>query len=253
MVILRNLIIGFLIVSIVACTDKEQGKQEKAETKAQHETHESETSSEVPELWAFHDVIYQIWHKAWPEKNTNMLKDLIPEIETGFAKLEKASLPGILRDKKESWTKGIQDMAGIIETYKKTAAADQKESLLKAAEDLHTQFEMLVRLVRPVMKEIDHFHQELYMIYHYYMPEYNLEKIDASAAELLLRMEPIEKAKLPSRLTDKQSVFDQAKIGLRESIIQLQNNINGEAEKDQVVKAIEVVHDKYQTLVGVFE
>jgi len=91
------------------------------------------------------------------------------------------------------------------------------------------------------------------MIYHYYMPEYDLKKISDSAAELLARMEPIEKAKLPSRLADKQSVYDQAKIDLKESIIQLQNTINGEEEKDQVVKAIEAVHDEYQTLVGVFE
>lgn len=253
MVILRNLSVGFLILSIIACGGKEQEKKVKAETKPQHETHESETSSEVPELWEFHNVIYQIWHEAWPEKNTKMLKDLIPEIESGFAKLEKASLPGILRDKQKAWTFGIQEMAGIIENYKKTAASDQKEALLKAAEDLHTQFEMLVRLVRPVMKEIDRFHQELYMLYHYYMPEYDVQKIDASAGELLVRMEPIENAKLPVRLTDKQSVFDQAKVGLKESIIQLQRTIKDEVDKDQVVEAVEAVHDMYQKLVGVFE
>jgi hypothetical protein len=85
------------------------------------------------------------------------------------------------------------------------------------------------------------------------MPEYDVKKIEISASELLLRMEPIEKAKLPSRLTDKQPVFDQAKIALKESLIQLQQSIIDEAEKDQVMKAIEVVHDKYQLLVGVFE
>jgi hypothetical protein len=250
---LRTISIGFLMLSIIACGEKEQDNHVKVETEVKQESLDAETSSEVPELWEFHDVIYQIWHEAWPEKNTEMLRDLIPDIETGFAKLEKASLPGILRDKQEDWSKGIQDMAGIIETYKKTAAADQKEPLLKAAEDLHSKFEMLVRFVRPVMKEIDRFHQELYMLYHYYMPEYDVKKIEISASELLLRMEPIEKAKLPSRLTDKQPVFDQAKIALKESLIQLQQSIIDEAEKDQVMKAIEVVHDKYQLLVGVFE
>ena len=253
MQILRFLTAGILIISIMACGGKEQEKQAQTETGKQEETLTTETSSEVPDLWDFHDVIYQIWHEAWPEKNTEMLKELIPEIEAGFAKLEKASLPGILRDKKDAWSIGIQDMAGIIETYKKAAVADQKESLLKAAEDLHTQFEMLVRLVRPVMKEIDQFHQELYLLYHYYMPDYNVQKINASAAELLARMEPIEKVKLPSRLTDKQPVFDQAKIALKESLIQLRQKIKDEDEKDQVIKAIEVVHDKYQILVGVFE
>jgi predicted small lipoprotein YifL len=146
MVFFRFITVGLLILSIAACGDKEQNKTATVETDTQKQAIKTETSSDMPELWEFHEVIYQIWHEAWPEKNTVMLKDLIPEIEAGFAKLEQASLPGILRDKQEAWTKGIQDMAGIIETYKKTAVADEKEALLKAAEDLHSQFELLVRL-----------------------------------------------------------------------------------------------------------
>jgi pyruvate-formate lyase-activating enzyme len=103
------------------------------------------------------------------------------------------------------------------------------------------------------MKEIDQFHQELYMLYHYYMPDYDLQKIKGSAAELLRRMELIEKAKLPSRLTDKQPVFDLAKTDLKESLIRLQQAVGDKPEKDQVNKAIETVHDKYQNLVEIFE
>ena len=188
MTFLRFVTLGLFILYSSACGEKEQEKTVNAETDTQQETLVTETSSDVPELWDFHDVIYQIWHEAWPEKNTEMLKELMPEIEVGFAKLEKVSLPGILRDKQDDWLKGIQDMAEIIKTYKNAAASNQKESLLKAAEDLHTQFEMLVRLVRPVLKEIDQFHQELYMLYHYYMPDYDLQKINASTTELLLRI-----------------------------------------------------------------
>jgi hypothetical protein len=82
---------------------------------------------------------------------------------------------------------------------------------------------------------------------------YDLQKISASAAELIVRMDPIEKAQLPARLKDKQQVYEQAKIALREALKQLQQTIKDEAQKDQVVKAVEVVHDKYQLLVGVFE
>ena len=253
MVFLKSITVGILIFSIYSCGDKEQDKTGTVRTDTQEQVAEAEISSDVPELWEFHDVIYQIWHEAWPEKNTVMLKDLIPEIEAGFAKLEKVSLPGILRDKQEAWAKGIQDLAGIIETYKKTASANQKEALLKAAEDLHSQYEMLVRVIRPVMKEIDLFHQELYMLYHYYMPDYDLQKISASAAELIVRMEPIEKAQLSARLKDKQQIYDQSGTSLREALMQLQQTINDKADKDQVIKAIDLVHDRYQLLVGVFE
>jgi hypothetical protein len=251
--ILRIITLGLFLFLFIACNKKEPEMTANAEKNSDQEVLQAETSSEVPELWEFHDVIYQIWHEAWPEKNTEMLKNLIPDIESGFAKLEKATLPGILRDKQEAWTSGVQDMAGIIGTYKKAASADQKEALLKAAEDLHSQFELLVRLIRPVMKEIDLFHQELYMLYHYYMPEYDLQKINTSAAELLKRLEAIDKAKLPARLTDKKPVFEKSITALRESLTQLKQTAKEKSEKEQVVRAIEEVHDKYQMLVEIFE
>jgi hypothetical protein len=251
--ILRIITLGLFLFLFIACNKKEPEMTANAEKNSDQEVLQAETNSEVPELWEFHDVIYQIWHEAWPEKNTVMLKNLIPEIESGFAKLEKATLPGILRDKQEAWTSGIQDMAGIIETYTKAASTDQKEALLKAAEDLHSQFELLVRLIRPVMKEIDQFHQELYMLYHYYMPEYDLQKINTSTVELLKRLEAIDKAKIPARLTDKQPVFEKSIMALRESLTQLNQVVKEKSEKEQVVRAIEDVHDKYQMLVEIFE
>jgi len=238
MQILKSLGIVTLLIFLVSCGGKEQDPVPGAKDESKTHDMTSETSSDVPELWDFHEVIYQIWHEAWPEKNTQLLTDLIPEIESGFAKLEQAELPGILRDKRDAWNNGIKEMASIIETYKQTAAAGQKEELLKAAENLHTKFEQLVRLIRPVMKEIDRFHQELYMLYHYYMPDYDLQKISASADELSIRMQAIEKTQLPARLKDKQQVYDQARIDLGDAVTQLQQTIKDESQKDQVIKAI---------------
>jgi hypothetical protein len=253
MVYFRIFSTGLILLTIIACSDTKQGrKDQNVETKMESDR-TAETSSDVPALWDFHEVIYQIWHEAWPEKNTTMLKELIPEIEAGFAKLKEADLPGILRDKKEDWNQGIQEMSEIIQRYKDAADAGQREALLKAAEDLHTQFERLVRLIRPVMEEIDQFHQELYMIYHYYMPENNIEKIKSSTQELLKQMDPIDQAKLPDRLKDKQQTYEQAKTQLREALEQLSQTVANRSPEDQVKLAIETVHDKYQSLVAVFE
>jgi len=243
--------ISFLLAVCIlsACAEKEPA--DKDATPSMSKT--DETSSDVAELWEFHDVIYQIWHEAWPEKDTQKLKELIPDIEKGFTKLSAAELPGILRDKREDWSSGIKSMADIIAGYKDAAAAGQKEALLKAAEELHTQFEYLVRLIRPVMKEIDRFHQELYMLYHYYMPEYDLQKISDSAAELLKRVEAVNNATLPAKLADKQADFDSARKALTEALQELQQLLETNPAKETVDQAIEKVHDKYQSLIAVFE
>ncbi|MCJ7553795.1 MAG: hypothetical protein MUO34_07915, partial [Ignavibacteriaceae bacterium] len=40
---------------------------------AQEQKEISETSADVPELFSFHDVIYPIWHTAFPNKDIEML------------------------------------------------------------------------------------------------------------------------------------------------------------------------------------
>ncbi|OGD22860.1 MAG: hypothetical protein A2Y70_01945 [Candidatus Aminicenantes bacterium RBG_13_64_14] len=56
-----------------------------------------ETESAVPELTAFHEVIYPIWHTAYPDKDIAMLKSLVPQVNELAAKVFAAQLPGILR------------------------------------------------------------------------------------------------------------------------------------------------------------
>jgi hypothetical protein len=249
MTVIRFITILSILIVAVACTEK----TEKVQTQETQKTHHDETKSEVPELWAFHDVIYEIWHEAWPAKDTDLLTDLIPAIEKGYQNLSVAKLPGILHDKQEKWSQGISNMGEIIETYKTAASEKQNEALLKAAEDLHTQFEQLVRLIRPVLKEIDFFHQELYMLYHYYLPDYDIEKIQLSTAELIKRMDPIDAAQLPARLKEKQDSFDKARQALRESLVQLQKTVAIDADKETVSSAVESMHDQYQAMMAVFE
>jgi hypothetical protein len=250
---LRLLSISIIIFIAAACTEKEQAKKDDAGSEMHQHGAMNETRSSVPELASFHEVIYQIWHKAWPAKDIQLLKELIPDIEEGFTKLSRATLPGILRDKQDDWSAGIKTMEKIIASYKTAAAADQKTALLKAAEDLHTQFENLMRMVRPVMTEVDVFHQELYMLYHYYMPDYDLEKIRVSTAELVSRMEPIKQAQLPPRRQDKQKAFDQRKQSLSGALAELEQAVKNDPGKDSVIQAIEKVHDQYRALVAVFE
>jgi uncharacterized protein YeeX (DUF496 family) len=216
------------------------------------EHHEQETSSEVTELWEFHEVIYQIWHDAWPAKNTELLKELITDIDQGFAKLEKAQLPPILHEKQEKWSQGIENMNKTIDTYKSAAANNDSTALLKAAEDLHTNFEFLVRTIRPVLKEIEEFHKELYMLYHYYMPDYDYDKIKNSVKELVVKMENLNKAQLPRRLKDNEEQFNQARLELSDSVKNLEKVVLKNPGKEEIVAAIEAMHTKYQGLEELF-
>ncbi len=217
------------------------------------DSYENETKAEVKALDDFHETIYQIWHEAWPEKNVQLLKDLIPDIENGYKELAGAELPGILRDKQEKWDAGVDKLAEIITDYKAASADNDDAGLLQAAENLHSQYEALVRTIRPVLKEVDAFHQELYMLYHYYLPDQNPEKIKISAAQLKIKMNELNKARLSKRLESREDEFNKAHKALAKSVDALNVTIGKENDMAKVSKAIEALHSEYQKLESVFD
>lgn len=156
MIYLRLLTAVMIILMLIACTEKEHSEAEKSGSEHQEHSPAAESTPDVAELWDFHDVIHQMWHEAWPAKDTKMLADLIPEIDKRFPKLQAAEVPEKLHDKQQVWSAAIQKMAGIIDSYKKAAASGDDAALLKAAEELHEEFEVLVHLIRPEMKASDH-------------------------------------------------------------------------------------------------
>ncbi|MFH0988435.1 MAG: hypothetical protein V1799_00275 [bacterium] len=216
------------------------------------DNHAAEVTAKVPELGKFHATIYKIWHTAWPKKDVEMLKSLLPEIEKGYQSLQTAKLPGILRDKKGAWDAKLAEIGETVKAYKASMEANDSEKLLKEAEKLHMQYEGMAKTINPILKEMDEFHQSLYTLYHYNMPQYDLEKIKGSVTELVAKMQPLNAAALPERLKSKTEKFTQARTELGESVKALAKVIDGK-DKKAITTAIEKMHSNYQKLEKVFE
>lgn len=213
---------------------------------------EHEVNSEIKELTEFHDVIYQIWHTAWQGKDIKLLKSFVTPIENGYAEIKKAELPGILRDKKSKWEDGVKKLGEFVDLYKNTVSRNDSVGLLNAAEKLHAQYEMLVRVIKPGMKEADAFHQVLYTLYHYYMPENNVGKIKESAAELTVKCEELNKALTPKKLQTKEGLFNKARTELTAAVENLNEVLKLEKDKQEIDKAVNDVHSKYEELEKLF-
>jgi hypothetical protein len=210
-----------------------------------------ETNPSVPALNSFHEVIFKIWHEAWPKKNTAMLQQLLPEVEKGIGQVASAQLPGILRDKKAAWGEGVKKLQAAGAEYKAAVEAKDDARLMAAAEALHSRFEDLMRTIRPALKELDEFHAVLYRLYHYYLPKYDLANIRKSAAELRQKMSALNEAKLPERLSSKDHDFQAARSLLSQSVAALESRLQSNDEK-AIKEAVEAVHSKYQALEKIF-
>lgn len=245
---LKNQFSRAVIVCIILCAAIPFGLAQKQKQAAKP----PDAIARVPALDSFHEVIYQIWHEAWPNKNIAMLQKLAPEVEQGISSVAAAQLPGILREKKAVWEENVRKLQAIGSEYKAAAGADDPARLLTAAEKLHSQFEALARSIRPGLKEVDDFHSVLYMLYHHYLPANDIENIKSSAADLKQMMAALKSATLPERLKQKEQEFVAARANLAKSVEALETSILSNNEK-AIKEAVSTLHTNFQALNSLFD
>ena len=205
----------------------------------------------VPALDAMHEVIMPLWHDAWPNKDVKAMAAMLPDIEKHFAAVSKAELPMVLRDKKAAWVSGVDELKRTVAAYKAAVGAGDNEALLKAAEKLHSQYEALVKIVRPVLKEMEDFHATLYVLYHYQISPFQYDKASESIRTLQTKMDALNKAALPERLKARTDAFNTQRARLGKSVDELVALLDTK-DRSKILAGIEMMHSQYESLEKVF-
>ncbi len=211
-----------------------------------------ELRAQVPALTEFHEVIYPLWHEAWPAKNVQGMKDLLPKVQEYVRRIREAELPGILRDRKAAWDQEVAALVEIEQRYAKAAAATDEKGILDAVEALHARFENLVRVVRPATKELDAYHQELYKVYHKLMPAKDLVGVRAASAEMVNGCQALVAAPVPKRFASREAEIRVEFAALCAATEGL-SEASGGKDAEVVAKAVETVHAQYQKAAKIFE
>lgn len=133
------------------------------------------------------------------------------------------------------------------------AAAAKKDgpALLSAAESLHSQFERMVRIIRPVPKELEAFHATLYVFYHRQLDPIALEGVSQSVRTLKEKMGPLSAASLPERLKAKEPTFVVARAQLATAVDAAVASLEEKDEK-AIRVAVDLLHARYQEVEKVF-
>jgi hypothetical protein len=215
----------------------------------------SEITSSVPELTDFHDIIYPMWHDAYPSKDYEKLKGYVPMIKSSVESINKAKLPGILRDKQTVWTSQLDELNKAAQNYYNAASGNDNDALLAAAERLHSAYEKMVRVIRPAIKEIDEFHQTLYIIYHKLLPDSKFSEIEGMMDILITKSQAIvnyPSDKLQKRLGDNFSKYDASAKKLYNSTVSLKEVLKGN-DPGKKKAAVESMHSAYEEVDALFK
>lgn len=213
---------------------------------------QEELTAAVPELSDLHSAVYPLWHEAFPNKDYSQIKELLPELDSLTAKVETAKLPGILQDKQAAWDAGKEKLVTNLKKLHEAVDTDNKEEMLNLTEAFHANYETLVRTIRPLVKELDAFHQEMYKLYHYYLPNYDLANIRETAKAMQEKLLPLKEAKLNKRLEDRKEQFDAAVAELEVAVNKFVE-IAQKDDKEAIKVAIEDVHTCYQGCEEIFD
>jgi hypothetical protein len=216
------------------------------------QTRTADNSAGVPALDKLHEVIAPMWHQAWPKKDYKQLRGFLPAIEEGVHNVATAKLPGILHEKELAWKEQVKKLELAAGDYKAAVNTGDNKALLDAAENLHKQFEGAVRVIRPVLKELDDFHAELYLLHHFYAPGDSVAKMQSSAQSLSALMAALDSVKLPKRLQAKEAKFDAARKNLAEAVASF-GAVAERGNAAEMKKAEARVHDEYERLAKILE
>ncbi len=246
------LFIVLAVVFSVSCQGQIEDNQTAEEPAAKAEISQEELSAAVPELRDLHEVVYPLWHTAYPEKDYAMIKELLPQVEELAAKVYGASLPGILRDKQADWDSGLENLKTVLQNLKTAVEEDNQAGMLEQTEAFHSAYEKMVRTIRPMIAELEAFHQELYKLYHYYTPEYDLDEIRAVVPVMQEKLAALKEATLSSRLSDRQADFQAAVQDLEVACTELAEIITRD-NREEIKTAVEKVHTAYQNTEKIFD
>jgi hypothetical protein len=247
-----NLFILFLGIALVFLLLSCQKEESVPADEVKPEMSEAELNADVPALHELHSVVYPLWHDAFPDKDYTLIKELLPEADSLTQKLDEAELPGILRDIKPDWDLGKDNLKSSLDALHRAVEENNQEDMLTQVEAFHSAFEKLIRLIRPVVPELEAFHQEMYKLYHYYMPSYEVSNIRLAVTSMQQKLEPLMEVQLPQRLAEKQGQFDAAVEELGTQLFNLSEVVKQE-DIDLIKDAVEKVHTAYQKTEAVFD
>jgi hypothetical protein len=111
---------------------------------------------------------------------------------------------------------------------------------------------MLVRTIRPVLKEMDDFHKVLYVVFHKSLPDKKFAEIKAVSGDLKSRAEAVTKVTLSKRMESKSAAFQAASADMLKAAIELETACQG-GDNAAIESAVLTLHAKYQALEKIFD
>jgi hypothetical protein len=101
----------------------------------------------IPELSAFHDVLYVAWHDYYANDAIDSIKAIVPQFKEKAAALDNVQWPGALQDDLDAIKMKVKDLQQSVADLEAACQGDDTEAIKKAVEVLHEKYIAVNRML----------------------------------------------------------------------------------------------------------
>jgi len=213
---------------------------------------EEGASMKFPEMGAFHEVIYKIWHEYYPAGDFEAVRAICPKLSESMEALSKAELPEVYQHRSEVFQKRRAALQASVDDLVKMAKEGDDAAMKSGVERLHHAFHGLVRAIHSRPRSLDEFHAVLYLMWHEDYPKKDLDALKKRIPELSARMDRLMAQTLKGPYRVSAEAYDSARDALNKEVRSLVDSLS-EGGQDAVWKALNRVHDRYRELDHLFD
>ena len=101
----------------------------------------------IPELSAFHDVLYVAWHDYYANDAIDSTKAIVPQFKEKAAALDNVQWPGALQDNLDAIKMKVKDLQQSVADLEAACQGDDTEAIKKTVEVLHEKYIAVNRML----------------------------------------------------------------------------------------------------------
>ena len=162
---------------------------------------EKATARGFDPIGAFHEVVAQVWHQAYPDKDFTTLMAAAPRFETALAAVMQMQPAIGNRARKERFEKARAELAAMVQAYAAAAAADDRDSVYALVPPLHEAFEQTASALVPgKWTQIDGMAVTTRIVLESHLPEKNWKALTACGETLAMQAGALDEKCIPEAL-----------------------------------------------------
>ena len=100
----------------------------------------------VPELAAFHQELYKLYHYYTPQHDLAKIRETAARMEEKVAALKEAKLPKRLADRQEKYNASVLELESDVKELSATVKTDAKDKIHEAVEKVHAAYQKTEKL-----------------------------------------------------------------------------------------------------------